>query len=60
MCQKLREASTELEQGAGKANQIEAADATALEKETEEVKEQFEKLKTAADNYHKFLESRDI
>mmetsp|Transcript_27330 Transcript_27330/g.39143 ORF Transcript_27330/g.39143 Transcript_27330/m.39143 type:complete len:131 (+) Transcript_27330:163-555(+) len=57
MCEQLRYTATNLEQGAAQANQIESANTSALEAETVKVKEMFEKLKTAVDNYNKFLES---
>mmetsp|Transcript_34776 Transcript_34776/g.70994 ORF Transcript_34776/g.70994 Transcript_34776/m.70994 type:complete len:131 (-) Transcript_34776:278-670(-) len=60
MCGQLRETSTNLEQGAAAANQIETANTSALEAETVKVKDIFEKLKTAVDNYHKFLDSVGI
>jgi len=60
MCGQLRETSTNLEQGAAGANQIETANTSALEAETVKVKDIFEKLKTAVDNYHKFLDSVGI
>lgn len=57
MCEQLRYTATNLEQGAAQANQIESANTSAMEAETVKVKEMFEKLKTAVDNYNKFLES---
>jgi HPt (histidine-containing phosphotransfer) domain-containing protein len=55
MCQQLRETATNLEQTAAAANGN--ADAASSE---EEVKEKFEELKTAVDNFFEFLESQDI
>jgi len=62
MCGQLRETATNLEQGAAGANLIETANTSALEAETVKVKvkDLFEKLKTAVDNYHKFLDSVGI
>mmetsp|Transcript_22323 Transcript_22323/g.33451 ORF Transcript_22323/g.33451 Transcript_22323/m.33451 type:complete len:132 (-) Transcript_22323:138-533(-) len=61
MCGQLRETATNLEQGAAGANQIETANTSALEAEkTMKVNDLFEKLKTAVDNYHKFLDSVGI
>ena len=60
MCQQLRETATKLEQGAAAANQIEPANAAALEAETVKVKQLFGELKTAVDNYHQFLNSKGL
>uniref|UniRef100_A0A6T5SUL8 HPt domain-containing protein n=1 Tax=Skeletonema marinoi TaxID=267567 RepID=A0A6T5SUL8_9STRA len=59
MCGQLRETATNLEQGAAAANQIETS-AHEAEILKENVKKMFEKLKTAVDNYHKFLDSVGI
>ena len=60
MCEQLRNTATNLEQGAAAANQTEPANAAALESETVKVKQMFEELKTAVDNYHQFLDSKGI
>lgn len=60
MCEQLRITATNLERGAAAANQTEPTNTTALESESVKVKQMFEELKTAVDNYHGFLESKGI
>jgi HPt (histidine-containing phosphotransfer) domain-containing protein len=60
MCQQLRECSTNLEQAAAVANDINIEDKEALEAEAEKVKEKHLELTKAVDNYHKMLEAVEI
>lgn len=60
MCQQLRECSTNLEQAAAVANDINIEDKEALETEAEKVKEKHLELTKAVDNFHKMLEAVEI
>jgi len=57
MCQELRDTSTDLEQAAAGANELDTA---SQEAEMEKVKESYAELKKAVDSYHSFLDSVDI
>ena len=60
MCQKLRECSTNLEQAAAVANDINIEAKEAVEKETAKVREKYDDLTKAVDAYHEMLEAVDI